>query len=54
MWDGCGTECDMGEREKIYACWLCNFPNAGNAQLHRLTEAFGGPEGVYYAGKEQW
>lgn len=42
------------EREKVYACWLCNFPNIGNAQLHRLSESLGGPEGVYYAGREQW
>lgn len=42
------------EREKIYACWLCNFPNIGNAQLHRLSENCGGPEGVYYADREQW
>lgn len=42
------------ERESIYACWLCNFPNIGNAQLHRLSESFGGPEGVYWAGREQW
>lgn len=41
-------------REKIYACWLCNFPNIGNAQLHRLSENCGGPEGVYYADREQW
>lgn len=42
------------EREKMYACWLCNFPNIGNAQLHRLTESCGGAEGAYHAGKEQW
>ncbi len=42
------------EREKIYACWLCNFPNIGNAQLHGLSESLGGPEGVYRAGREQW
>lgn len=44
----------MTERETRYACWLCNFPNIGNRQLHELSEAFGGPEGVYCAGKEQW
>lgn len=42
------------EREKIYTCWLCNFPNIGNRQMHRLSRLCGGPEGVYFAGKEQW
>jgi len=42
------------EREKMYACWLCNFPYLGNGQLHQLCEAFGGPEGVYHASQEEW
>ncbi len=42
------------EREKIYACWLCNFPYIGNGQLHRLTEICGGPEGVYQASPQVW
>lgn len=42
------------EREKIYACWLCNFPDMGNGQLHRLVERCGGPEGTYLADKEMW
>ncbi len=45
---------DWKEREKMYACWLCSFPNIGNRQLHRLSESLGGPEGVYFAGTEQW
>ena len=42
------------EQEKIYACWLCNFPDMGSGKRHRLTELCGGPEGVYFAGKEKW
>ncbi len=42
------------EREAVYACWLCNFPDIGNKQLHRLTELCGGPEAVYLADKEKW
>lgn len=42
------------EREKIYACWLCNFPYIGNGQIHRLSELCGGPEGVYLAKPEIW
>ena len=42
------------ERENIYACWLCNFPDIGNKQLHRLADLCGGPEGVYLADKEKW
>ncbi len=42
------------EREKIYACWLCNFPDVGNRQLHKLSELCGGPEAVYMADKETW
>ncbi len=42
------------EREKMYACWLCNFPYIGNKQLHRLSEICGGPEGVYLASTEIW
>ncbi len=42
------------EREKIYACWLCNFPYFSNAQLHRISNFFGGPEAVYLASKEKW
>ena len=42
------------ERENIYACWLCNFPDIGNKQLYRLTDFCGGPEAVYQADKEKW
>lgn len=42
------------ERDKVYACWLCNFSGMGSRQLHRLTELCGGPEGVYFAGTEVW
>lgn len=42
------------EREKIYACWLCNFPYIDNRQLHRLSELCGGPEAVYLADRETW
>ncbi len=42
------------EREAVYACWLCNFPDMGNKQLHRLTELCGGPEAAYLADKEKW
>ena len=42
------------EREKIYACWLCNFPNISNGQMHRLSELGGGPEAVYLADRNQW
>ncbi len=45
---------EQREREKIYACWLCNFPNIGNARLRRFSESLGGPEGAYFAGREQW
>ena len=42
------------EREKIYACWLCNFPYIDNRQLLRLSELCGGPEAVYLADNETW
>ncbi|MCI9337726.1 MAG: DNA-protecting protein DprA [Lachnospiraceae bacterium] len=42
------------ERERIYACWLCNFPDIGNKQLHRLSQLCGGPEAVYLADKGKW
>lgn len=42
------------EREKMYACWLCNFPDIGNKQMHRLSEICGGPEGIYFAGQDTW
>lgn len=42
------------EREAVYACWLCNFPDIGNGQLHRLSELCGGPEAVYLADKGKW
>ena len=42
------------ERENIYACWLCNFPDMGNRQRHRLSELCGGPEAVYLADKKKW
>ena len=47
-------EKDWREREKIYACWLCNFPYISNAQLHRLSALCGSPEAVYLASKEKW
>ena len=42
------------EREKMYACWLCSFPDIGSRQLHRLSEVCGGPEGVYLADRKKW
>jgi len=45
---------DWKERERIYACWLCNFPGIGNRQLYRLLELCGGFEGVYFASREKW
>lgn len=42
------------EREKMYACWLCNFPGIGNKQMHRLLELCGGSEALYLAGKDKW
>lgn len=42
------------EREKIYACWLCNFPYIGNGKLCQLAEMCGGPEGVYQASPKVW
>ncbi len=42
------------ERENMYACWLCNFPDIGNKKLHALAEFCGGPEAVYLADKETW
>lgn len=42
------------EREKQYACWLCNFSDIGNKQLHRLSALCGGPEGVYLANRDKW
>lgn len=55
---GKGRKCmkqeEWKEREKIYACWLCNFTSIGNGQLHKLSELCGGPEGVYYADKNTW
>lgn len=42
------------EREKIYACWLCNFPGMTDRQMRRLTELCGGPEAVYFADREIW
>lgn len=42
------------EREKMYACWLCNFPDIGNGKMHRLSENCGGPEGVYFSDREKW
>ncbi len=42
------------EKDKMYACWLCNFPGIGNRQLHRLVELCGGFEGVYFASREKW
>jgi len=48
------NEKEYREREKIYACWLCNFPDVGSGKRHKLSELCGGPEGVYFAGKEKW
>ncbi len=42
------------EREGIYACWLCNFPDISNKQLHRLSDLCGGPEAVYQADRKKW
>ncbi|MCI8288084.1 MAG: DNA-protecting protein DprA [Lachnospiraceae bacterium] len=42
------------EREKIFACWLCNFPYIDNRQLHKLSELCGGSEAVYLADSETW
>lgn len=42
------------EREKMYACWLCNFPGIRNAQMHKLSELCGGPEGIYHGSRQQW
>lgn len=42
------------EREKIYACWLCNFPDMGSKKRYELSEICGGPEGVYFAGRDKW
>lgn len=42
------------EREKMYACWLCNFPSISNGQMHRLLELCGSPEALYLAGKDKW
>lgn len=42
------------ELEKMYACWLCNFPDIGNGKRHYLSDNCAGPQGVYFAGKEKW
>lgn len=42
------------EREKKYACWLCNFPGIGNRQMRCLLELCDGPEALYLAGKDKW
>lgn len=42
------------EREKIYACWLCNFPGIGNRHRHLLTRLCGSAEDVYLADKQKW
>ena len=42
------------ERERMYACWLCNFSGIGNGQMYRLLELCGGPEALYQAGKDKW
>ena len=42
------------ERERMYACWLCNFPGISNSQMHRLLELCGSPETLYLAGKDKW
>ena len=48
------NEKEYKEREKVYACWLCNFPDMGSGKRHKLSELCGGPEGIYFAGKEKW
>lgn len=45
---------EWGERENIYACWLCSFPGMGNRQMYRLWELCGGFEAAYYADREKW
>lgn len=42
------------EREGVYACWLCNFPDINNKQLHRLSDLCGGSEAAYLADKKKW
>lgn len=42
------------EREKIYACWLCNFPGIGNRHRRMLFELCGSAEAVYTADKRKW
>lgn len=42
------------EREEIYVCWLCNFPDIGNRQLHQLWELCGSAENVYFADRGRW
>lgn len=48
------NQAEWREREKMYACWLCNFPGMGNGQMHRLLELCGSPETLYLAGKDKW
>ena len=42
------------ERERIYACWLCNFPGIGNRHRHLLTKLCGSAEEAYLADKRKW
>ncbi len=42
------------EREKIYACWLCNFPDMGNRQMLKLLELCGSVENIYFADRGKW
>lgn len=42
------------EREKMYACWLCNFPGIGNRHRRMLFDLCGSAEAVYTADKRKW
>lgn len=42
------------ERERMYACWLCNFPGINNRQQRQLMETCGSMEGIYLADTKIW
>lgn len=42
------------EWEKIYACWLCNFPDMGSAKRYSLTQLCGGAQATYFSDKKMW
>lgn len=42
------------ERERICACWLCNFPEIGNRHRHLLVELCGSAEAAYTADRKKW